>query len=47
MKYSRPAMTAQLQLSQVPVRSEVEIVVTGVLLDGTPFEARDCIKIVH
>ena len=46
MKFSRPAMTSVLALEGLAPGANVELVLSGTLLDGTPFEARDCIQIV-
>ncbi|MHC4220237.1 MAG: hypothetical protein ACYSU7_17465 [Planctomycetota bacterium] len=46
MKFSSPQLVAELQLNGVPRGELVELVVTGESLDGTPFAASDCIRIV-
>ncbi len=43
MKFSSPDVVAVLELDDVPGGSELELVVTGSLLDETPFVAYDCI----
>jgi hypothetical protein len=39
-------MTTVLELGNLPGNSMVELVVSGTLLDGTAFAARDCIRLV-
>ena len=46
MKFSRPLMTSVLALEGLDPGANVELVLSGSLLDGTPFQARDCIQIV-
>ena len=43
MWFYGPRTMNRLQLSSEPDFSEVELVLTGQLRDGTQFEARDCI----
>ena len=46
MKFKTPDVVAALLLNELPAGATVELVVTGMLLDGTSFEARDCVTIV-
>ncbi len=46
MKFSRPLLTEVLELEDLPNGAVVELVLTGTLLDGTPFAAGDCITVV-
>jgi hypothetical protein len=45
LKFYRPELTTVLELPLVENGSEVELVVSGVFLDGTAFEAADCIVV--
>jgi hypothetical protein len=45
MKFSTPALVDSLELDDLPDGEWVELVVTGSLMDGTAFEARDCVEI--
>jgi hypothetical protein len=46
MKFHRTTVTEALGLGDLPGNAVVELVLTGNLTDGRPFEARDCIRIV-
>jgi len=46
MKFRIGDLVSALLLSELPAGVTVELMVTGDLLDGTSFEARDCITIV-
>jgi hypothetical protein len=46
MKFRRTTVTEVLQLGDLPGNAMVELVLTGNLTDGQPFEAADCIRIV-
>jgi len=46
MKFHSYELRTELGLAGLPGDTAVELVVTGSLLDGTPFEARDCVVIV-
>jgi hypothetical protein len=46
MKFSTPDVVATLELDVLAPGETVELVVSGNLLDGTPFEASDCIWLV-
>ena len=46
IKFSRPVIVAALALRESNPGATVELVVSGALLDGTPFSASDCILIV-
>jgi hypothetical protein len=46
MKFSRPEMTNVLHLDDVESGASVELILSGSLADGTPFEVSDCIVIV-
>ena len=39
-------MTEVMELGDVPGGELVELVLTGALMDGTEFAARDCIRLV-
>ncbi len=43
MKFGSAAVNEALLLSELPHLTEVELVVSGILLDGTPLTATDCI----
>jgi hypothetical protein len=46
MKFSRPELIDVLELDDLGSGDTIELVLSGALLDGTPFEASDCIVIV-
>ncbi|HUU85880.1 MAG TPA: hypothetical protein VM243_20470 [Phycisphaerae bacterium] len=46
MKFRTRQVVTALLLNDVPAGDTVELVVTGTLLDGTAFEAHDCVTIV-
>ncbi|UCF34128.1 MAG: hypothetical protein JSV78_02240 [Phycisphaerales bacterium] len=46
MKFATQEVVEGLLLNELPSGAVVELVVTGMLLDGTPFEASDCVTIV-
>ena len=46
MHFSTPQMVEALQLSDLPGGSQVELVISGMLTDTTPFTATDCIELV-
>lgn len=46
IKFLRPEMTDAFMLSEMMPGHELELVLSGTLLDGTTFEAHDCIRIV-
>ena len=46
MFFQSELLTPALGLSQAPGGSMVELTVTGMLLDGTPFFATDCVRVV-
>ncbi|MCH8821874.1 MAG: hypothetical protein IH984_00045 [Planctomycetes bacterium] len=46
MHFSTPQMVESLQLSDLPGGSQVELVISGMLTDTTPFTAIDCIELV-
>ena len=46
MKFKTDDVVAALQLNDLPAGDLVELVVSGALLDGTPFSASDCIRLV-
>lgn len=46
MKFKTDDVVADLQLNDLPAGDLVELVVSGTLLDGTPFSASDCIRLV-
>ncbi|MCZ6851369.1 MAG: integrin alpha, partial [Planctomycetota bacterium] len=46
MKFKTDDVVAALQLNDLPAGDLVELVVSGNLLDGTPFSGRDCIRLV-
>jgi hypothetical protein len=45
MKFSSAHLTTALMLGTVPHDAAVELVVSGTLMDGTPFTASDCVLI--
>ena len=46
MHFQSELLTPALGLGQAPGGSMVELTVTGMLLDGTPFFANDCVRVV-
>ncbi|MCZ6446432.1 MAG: integrin alpha, partial [Planctomycetota bacterium] len=46
MKFRTDDVVAALLLNDLPAGELVELVVSGALLDGTPFSASDCIRLV-
>ena len=46
MMFSRPWIVVTLELNALPGGAFVELVVSGALVDGTPFNASDCIVLV-
>ncbi len=46
MKFRTDDVVAALQLNDLPAGDLVQLVVNGTLLDGTPFSASDCIRLV-
>jgi hypothetical protein len=46
MKFKTQEVVAALELDNLPPGDLVELIVSGVLLDGTPFAGRDCIRLV-
>ena len=46
MKFSSQEVVTELELNDLPGGAFVELVLSGNLLDGTPFEASDCIRLV-
>jgi hypothetical protein len=46
MKFRSQNLVGALQLNDLPSGATVELVVSGFLVDGTPFSASDCITIV-
>ncbi len=47
MKFKTDAIVEALELEDVPSGAEVEVMVTGTLLDGTPFFSSDCLLIMR
>ncbi|MCH8151464.1 MAG: FG-GAP repeat protein [Planctomycetes bacterium] len=46
MKFKTDDVVADLQLNDLPAGDLVELILSGDLLDGTPFSGRDCIRLV-
>ena len=46
MKFHRPTLVSVLNLNNLPSGAFVPLKIRGNLEDGTPFEARDCIRLV-
>ena len=46
MKFRSNEVTNELQLNSLDSGALVELTLTGMLLDGTPFVANDCIRLV-
>jgi hypothetical protein len=46
MKFRTPEIIAALELSTLPGGTSIELNLSGVLLDQTPFSARDCVVLV-
>lgn len=46
MKFSTPDVVEKLELNDLESRQSVELLVSGQLQDGSPFEASDCVWIV-
>ena len=46
LKFRSSEVTAALQLASMPGGALVELTITGNLLDGTPFAASDCVRLV-
>jgi streptogramin lyase len=46
MKFKTQEVVEALELDDLPAGALVELLVTGVQLDGTPFTGRDCIRLV-
>ena len=46
LKFSTPEMVASLELASLPAGASVALTATGVMHDGTPFEASDCILLI-
>ena len=46
MKFKTDNVVPALQLNDLPAGALVELVVSGNLLDGTPFSGRDCVRLV-
>lgn len=47
LKFSRKALVQRLNLSSLPNKSYVSVQLTGTLLTGESFSARDCIRVQH
>jgi hypothetical protein len=46
MKFKTDEMVEALVLDDLPAGALIELVVSGYLLDGTPFESSDCVRLV-
>ncbi len=46
MKFDTEVVVSELELSDLPGGAMVELVVGGVMSDGTPFSASDCVRLV-
>jgi hypothetical protein len=46
LKFSTPAVVEELELRDLAIGDLVELVVTGYLMDGTPFTSSDCVMLV-
>ncbi|MCH8151626.1 MAG: hypothetical protein IH830_04555 [Planctomycetes bacterium] len=46
MKFKTDEVVPALQLNDLPAGDLVELILSGTLLDGTPFSGRDCIRLV-
>jgi hypothetical protein len=46
MKFDTEVVVSELQLDDLPGRTDVELVVSGELSDGTRFSATDCVRLV-
>ena len=46
MKFRRPTLVSVLNLTNLSSGAFVLLKIRGNLLDGTPFEARDCLRLV-
>jgi hypothetical protein len=46
LKFKTQEIVSELELGMLPGGAYVELMVSGFLLDGTPFEGTDCIKLV-
>jgi predicted outer membrane repeat protein len=46
MKFRTDEVVESLELNDLPAGAAIELIVSGHLLDGTPFEASDCIALV-
>jgi hypothetical protein len=47
MKFSTPTVVSALELDGEETNTFIELCVTGTLLDGTPFVACDCVRIIN
>ena len=43
VRFDRRELVAELGLEELPDGASIELVVSGNLVDGTPFEGRDCV----
>lgn len=46
LHFSNAELTAALQLQELAPAARLELVLTGNLLDGQPFRATDCLRLV-